>query len=292
MKIVIHFGLHKTASSSFQTFLYVNRLALQDVGVFYPKIDNDKSHFQIPSAIIKNEWSFVKSFLKKAFDEAINNKLKTVFISSEDFETIIVENYRASYFENLAYEVGFSKIHWLGVVRKQWDYFNSLYSQLSSDGATLNYSAMGHDIIHYGHTSIGTGTFRWQFAFDYDIFIDRFLDNISGSLSVYKFDSFIEDEFVGKKFINSIINDPNLESIFWKSKIKQADKINPQIDSNTVEINYLANFLGIKMSTEFYRENQRIFAPLVKYRQSLIGPAREELHEKFLERFPVISNRV
>lgn len=292
MKIVIHFGLHKTASSSFQTFLYLNRAALQDVGVFYPKIENDKSHFQIPSGIIKNDWDFVKNFLNKAFKEASNNKIKTVFISSEDFETILIENYRANQFEQLAYEVGFSEVHWVGVLRSQWDYFNSLYAQLSSDGASLNYSAMGHDIIHYGYISIGTGTFRWQFAFDYDLFFDGFLENISGSLSLYTFDSFVENEFIGDKIINSIIDDKNLEIIFWESIINQVNKANPRIDSTTVEINYLANFLGIKMSNEFYSQNQKIFGPLVEYRQSLIGPAREELHKKFLERFPIISNKV
>lgn len=292
MKLVIHFGLHKTGSTSFQNFLYLNREALLKAGVLYPQIENDASHFEIPGQILKNDWGFVRLFLNKALDSTKNHKVNSVFISSEDFETILIESSLGYKFEELAFKLGFSEIQWIGVLRSQWDYFNSLYSQLSHDGAVLNYSALGHDIIHFGHSSIGTGTFRWKFAFDYDFFINRFIENISGSLYVISFEKFIESEIIGKDLINNIIGDSSLKKSFWDSKIIRTGRENYRIDKETVEINYLANFLGVKISADFYTENEKIFAPLVAYRQSLISSAEQDLYLKFLERFPKISNRI
>ena len=292
MKLIIHMGLHKTASTSFQNFLYLNRNNLLDAGVLYPKIEEDHSHFEIPSRLLKDDWEFVENFLTENFKEAKTRKINTVFISSEDFETILVESFRGSQFENLALKIGYSSIHWECILRSQWDYFNSLYAQLSWDGATINYSAAGHDIIHFGQMSIGTGTFRWRFAFDYDQFIDKFIQNTSGAFSVISYDSFIDNKIIGKKLIDKVINSKNASKIFWKSDVLISDKANVRPDEETVEVNYLANFLGIKMSEDFYTENGKIFSPIVKYRQSLINQAREDLNKKFSQRFPNVSNKL
>jgi hypothetical protein len=292
MKLVIHIGLHKTASTTFQNFLHLNRDNLLDAGVLYPKIEEDPSHFEIPSRLLKSDWRFVENFLKDSLKEANTRKINTVFISSEDFETILVEAFRGVQFENLALKVGYSSIHWECVLRSQWEYFNSLYAQLSWDGATLNYSAAGHDIVHFGQMSIGTGTFRWRFAFDYDLFIDKFIQNTTGMFSVISFDSFTDNKTIGKKLIDKVIDSKNASNIFWKSDLLLADKANVRPDDETVEINYLANFLGIKMTEDFFAENEKIFVPIVKYRQSLLDQARKELHNKFIIKFPKISNRL
>ena len=292
MKLVIHMGLHKTASTTFQNFLHLNRDQLFDAGVLYPKIEEDSSHFEIPSRLLKNDWKFIESFLLENFNEAKTKKINTVFISSEDFETILIENFLGSQFENLALKIGYSSIHWECVLRNQWEYFNSLYAQLSWDGGTLNYSAAGHDIVHFGQMSIGTGTFRWRFAFDYDLFIDKFIQNTRGMFSVISFNSFTDNKVIGKELIDKVIGSKNASNIFWNSDLHLVDKANTRPDEETAEINYLANFLGIKMTEDFFAENDKIFVPIVKYRQSLINQARENLHNKFTQKFPKISNRL
>ena len=46
MRLDVHIGLHKTASTSFQEFLYINKNELSNVGVLYPDEDINKSLFE------------------------------------------------------------------------------------------------------------------------------------------------------------------------------------------------------------------------------------------------------
>ena len=64
MRLDVHIGLHKTASTSFQEFLYINKNELSNVGVLYPDEDINKSHFELPFRILKNDWAFIEKFLK------------------------------------------------------------------------------------------------------------------------------------------------------------------------------------------------------------------------------------
>ena len=82
---------------------------------------------------------------------------------------------------------------------------------------------------------------------------------------VGSYDSFIDNKIIGKKLIDKVINSKNASKIFWKSDVLISDKANVRPDEETVEVNYLANFLGIKMSEDFYTENGKIFSPIVRY---------------------------
>ena len=110
--------------------------------------------------------------------------------------------------------------------------------------------------------------------------------------SVISFNSFTDNKVIGKELIDKVIGSKNASNIFWNSDLHLVDKANTRPDEETVEINYLANFLGIKMTEDFFAENDKIFVPIVKYRQSLINQARENLHNKFTQKFPKISNRL
>ena len=129
-------------------------------------------------------------------------------------------------------------------------------------------------------------------TYDYDFYIDRFLKNISGSLSTFSFENFINDDIVGMEIINTVINCKDRERAFWESDLKFIGKSNIRSNKENVEINYLANFLGIEMSESFYLQNKNLFSPLVKYRLDLNGLAKEDLIKKFKLRFPQISQRL
>ena len=169
MKLVIHMGLHKTASTSFQNFLNLNRNALLDAGVLYPEIEHEESHWLIPRSILQNNWDLVEDYMKHAHRTARQSNVKTVFVSSEDFEIFLLESLRAAQFERLALKIGYSEIKWICVLRSQWDYFNSLYAEMAQHKVCLNYITTGEEIINFGEISIGNGVTRWRFAFDYDL---------------------------------------------------------------------------------------------------------------------------
>jgi len=201
----------------------------------------------------------------------------------------LFEGYLASKFEKLILNLGFSKIYWVCVLRNQWDYFNSIYSEMSKNKVCLNYATAGEEILNFGEMSIGTNVYRWRFAFDYDIIIQRFLDYINGSFSAYSFEQFTSDNIIGKDFINKLIEDDLNLKTFWSSNLHYVNKTNVRGKDETVEIDYLSNFLGIKMTKEIFEENKNTFLPIINNRLGMIDLVKEDLHKRFKEKFPQIS---
>jgi len=291
MRLIIHIGLHKTGTTSFQNFLHFNRDALLKAGVLYPEMGEHESHWVIPNQIVRNNWNYVEDYMKTSLTNAKKANIKTVFISSEDFELFLFEGYLASQFEKLILNLGYSKIYWVSILRNQWDYFNSIYSEMSKNKVCLNYATAGEEILNFGEISMGTNVYRWRFAFDYDTIIQRFLDQINGSFSAYSFDQFTSTDVIGQEFINRILEDDLNQKKFWDSNLQYIEKINVRGKDETVEIDYLSNFLGIKMTKEIFEENKNIFLPLIQNRFGMIDIVKEDLHKRFKEKFPQISSK-
>ena len=55
MKVVIHMGLHKTGSTSFQNFLHYNKKSLLSVGILYPDIDNNEDNLEDDAVLLEDE---------------------------------------------------------------------------------------------------------------------------------------------------------------------------------------------------------------------------------------------
>jgi len=292
MKLVIHMGLHKTATTSFQHFLHLNKNVLLDAGVIYPEIEQNESHWLIPYEILRNNWSFLEEYMKHTLNTARQRNVKTVLISSEDFETLLLESFRAAQFEKLARGLGYSEIHWICVLRSQWDYFNSLYAEMSKHKACLNYLMAGQEVFNYGEISISANGFRWRFAFDYDSIIERFLGDVYGFFDAISYDSFIDGEIVGSELIDKVIDSERAKEVFWKSCSNFVEKTNIRENENIVEMRYMSNYFGIEPTKDNLANNAKTFAPLVQNRQSHIGLVKEDLRNRFMERFPQISNRL
>jgi hypothetical protein len=285
-------GLHKTATSSFQNFLNLNRNVLLDAGVLYPEIEEHAGHWLIPYEILRNNWGFLEDYMKNALSVARQRNVKTVLISAEDFETLLLEGFRAAQFEKLACQLGYSEIHWICVLRNQWDYFNSLYAEKSKHTVCLNYLQAGEAVCNFGEISMAVGGFRWRFAFDYDSIIERFIADVRGSFDAISYDSFIGSRIVGAELIDKVIDyEPAIE-VFWKFCANLVEKANIREDKTQVEMNYLANYFGIEPTEDNFSNNKNIFAPLLQNRLNHIDLVTEDLHNRFMERFPQISNRL
>lgn len=284
-------GLHKTGSTSFQNFLHSNRKALINFGILYPDIDNnEESHWQLPNQLIRNNWTYLENYLRNIITFAKQEKVNTIFISSEDFAILLTESFRVSEFENLLFTLGYKEIHWECVLRNQWDCFNSLYAEMSKHKICLNYASAGEEIINFGEISMGNDFSRYRFAFDYDFFINKLLEEINGSLSVSSFEDFISKDFIGEDLLNKYLNSSYDMKKFWESELVSKEKTNIRPDDDTVEIDYLANFLGIKMTQDIFEKNQEMFIPIIQNRHGMIDLVSKDLKNKFMERYPKTSN--
>ena len=285
-------GLHKTATTSFQNFLDLNRNFLLDAGVIYPEIEGYTSHWIIPYEILRNNWGFVEDYMKQILSIAKQKKVNTVFISSEDFETLLLESSRAAQFEKLALKIGYSEIKWICVLRNQWDYFNSLYAEKSKHKVCLNYLQAGEQVCNFGEISMAGNDKRWRFAFDYDSIIEKFIADVYGSFDTISYDSFIGGHIVGEELIDKVIDYERSAEVFWKCNLNFVEKKNIRVDKNYVEMLYITNYFGLEPTENNLSNNKNILAPLVQNRLSHIGLVTKDLHNKFMERFPQISNRL
>jgi hypothetical protein len=96
MKMIIHVGPMKTGSTSIQQFLDWNRSALENKGILYPNgLLFQNCHHELPN-LIKGTIQRFSSFnnkgelsldliLKNYVSDAVEKKLDTILVSSEDF---------------------------------------------------------------------------------------------------------------------------------------------------------------------------------------------------------------
>jgi hypothetical protein len=86
MKLILHIGSHKTASTSIQHFCVLNRELLKSYGYFYPKNKDSAYVFNFLAAqLAHGKGDQTARFLQKVRAEAEKEKCHTVIISAESF---------------------------------------------------------------------------------------------------------------------------------------------------------------------------------------------------------------
>ena len=98
MDCIIHVGLHKTATSSFQNFLFNEEKFLRKLGIIYPSsvIDiNSKQHLLIPGcffgkhpALKDNRDRNLKNYIERLNAEIKNSEMELCLLSSEVFNEL------------------------------------------------------------------------------------------------------------------------------------------------------------------------------------------------------------
>lgn len=155
MKLLLHIGTHKTATTSLQHFCVRNRDLLISEGFYYPENDDSAYVFNfLASAVAFDKLSKVENFLQKALDSAIAKNCHTVILSAESFyamtgffhdlqgrerekgywemEDVFVRNVKSSC------DI-FSDIQIICYFRPQDEFASSLYNQLVKNVFGVSY---------------------------------------------------------------------------------------------------------------------------------------------------------
>src|SRR5215469_8299606 len=127
MRLVFHIGLHKTGSTFLQGALHRNAPELRRRGVHYAPAGGLSAHHDIAWAMLRGDFGPLTSALT---DPRIGG-CDTVVLSSEDFESLLIVPQIAQEAEQLARTAGFDRIEWHASLRRQDEYFWSLYSEMS-----------------------------------------------------------------------------------------------------------------------------------------------------------------
>jgi hypothetical protein len=240
MKLFIHCGLHKTATSSFQNLCIKNQSKLSECGVYYPKYANRYNHSLIIHDVQRYNINVTERFFAKVYSDA-NPKCHTVLISGEDFENCIVDLALANEIETAAENSGFESVTWIVVTRNQIDLLKSLYAESSKHDVVLDFEMMKNAALKSGCFYLTTFNYNYIFVLDYSRFEARFKYGTSGNNVQIEYDDFLKG-FVGRAIFALMMSELEFED-FKKIAEFSEKHANKRSSNLTVEARYLKTAL-------------------------------------------------
>ena len=174
MRLIVHAGLHKTASTFLQHLLHDHREALAGRGVLYPRDDAFKAQHRAGWQLLDGDTTLLDGML----DEGVVRGCRAVILSSEDLEAALFNPGVARLVDEAAARVG-ATVEWHMVLREPGAYFASLHAQLQwhvyVDALWMFAEVMnkGGLYMHDPAPNWG-GTPYWFYCFDAARYLDAF----------------------------------------------------------------------------------------------------------------------
>ncbi|GAA0736905.1 hypothetical protein [Sphingomonas japonica] len=174
MRLIVHIGLHKTASTWLQHLFNDNAEALAQHGVYYQRQPGYPAHHDAAWQLLVGR----SGPLDTMFEEARAARCDTLVLSSEDLEAAIFHRAPIDAIETAAARAGAS-IEWHAVLRDPGACFASLFAQLQhhvyADATAMFYAVMRTGALHIADPMAGAlGTPYWHYCFDAERHLTRF----------------------------------------------------------------------------------------------------------------------
>ena len=178
---------------------------------------------------------------------------------------------------------GYSKIEWIVVNRKPIEYLKSIYAERSGYGVVLDMSIIANIVLEYGYVSPSSRNYNNKFVFDVKKFANLFKKSVNKNLTIIKFEDFIKG-FVGKELFNKLLLPNNaLETLNNEAEKIGIKRKRPLLDK--VEFRYVANFLGMSPTKDFYDNNKSLVDSLIHHRIKRNEAILKEVSVKFQKHF-------
>jgi hypothetical protein len=179
MKLIVHIGLHKTASTFLQHLMNDNHLAMRQRGVWYAPQEFYPAHHHAAWRLLVGD----TAPLAQMIAEARAADCHTVILSSEDLEGAIYDPRPHTAIAKAAFDGGMDIVQWHVVLRDPGAYFSSLHAQLAhhiyADSLALFHDVMRRGYVHIADPAPGDGTPYWYFCFDQMRDLSRFADTLA-----------------------------------------------------------------------------------------------------------------
>lgn len=282
MKLIIHAGLHKTATTSFQQLCRRNPAEVHRCGIHYPNRPEQYQHSWLAWLMQKKKIEEVENFLEVALKQSMEANVAATLISGEDFENMLVDWHEAQALEDIAWQAGFTEIQWTVVTRPSHEYYDSLYSELSKHDFTLDYAKTAEAILNHGQLTAMNANYCYRFVFDIQRFLQGFKGAVTGHVEHIQYTDFIQ-VYPGRKLLQ--IAGASEEALTMLGERCTPKPDNARLELNTIENNYIANFLGVKRAdaetTKFIPHLDEIKAKRV----DRIRLTKEDIRKNFIEAF-------
>jgi hypothetical protein len=174
MRLIVHMGFHKTASTHLQALMNANREALAARGIWY-EYHRFAAHHDIANPLLVSDAAPFEAMLANAREAGCH----TAILSSENLEALPFNPGVAELIERSAAAHGVTGIEWHAALREPGAYFESIHSQLSwhtyADGLHMFSEVMKKGVLFLPEPHEGEGaTPYWFFCFDYQPFLAGF----------------------------------------------------------------------------------------------------------------------
>ncbi len=186
MRLIVHAGLHKTASTYFQDILRLNHETLAHNGVYTLSTSSVPDYHSSAWTALTGEFADVVAHIEAARQRGLG----TVLLSSEDFEALVFYPARAAALETAARNAGVTEVEWHFCLRDPGEYLLSMYAQLAGM-EPVNFSSMFLSALRDGRYRMARGPDKqprvWEFCFDPGTFVPIFAAGISGRVALHDF---------------------------------------------------------------------------------------------------------
>ena len=287
MRLVIHAGPRKTATTSFQRGCDAARSAGVLQQVLYPRLRVEGlpvfQHSPLLWALQVGRHEAVLSALRIMHQEACESGCTAVLLSGEDFENFLIDDVNHRYFEQLALHSGFSAPEWIWVERDPVDRLESVYCEVAKHGLAASIQAWTASVRRTGWFAMSTETCHSLMAIDLQRCLPSFVDRTLGSVQLIPFESFVGTRPVGSDLLMRCF------SGHW---LQASEPNNVRLRPEQIERRYLASFLNSGLVSEddlsHVEESLAALAPMferiVASRQTRLNNALQDLRVFFRDR--------
>lgn len=188
MRLIVHLGFHKTASTYLQHLLNGNARALAARGIWYQPQKHYPAHHQAAWALLNEDGLQLETVLRGA---RLSN-CDTVILSSEDLEAVPFNPGVATTIEATAAALGVTEIEWHIVVREPGAYFASLHAQLQhhvyADTLVMLREVLKKGMVFIPDPLVGEpGAPYWFYCFDHHAYIAGFAARTAHKVVVHDY---------------------------------------------------------------------------------------------------------
>lgn len=175
MRLIVHMGFHKTASTHLQDLMNRNRKRFVERGVWYQPEPGYPAHHGTANPLLIGDTARFEAMI----DDARAAGCHSLIFSSENLEGLVFNAPMAALLEQAAADKGVTDIEWHAVIREPGAYFESLHPQLSwhtyADGLHMFAEVMKKGVLFLPEPHPGDdATPYWFYCFDYHPFLTAF----------------------------------------------------------------------------------------------------------------------
>jgi hypothetical protein len=189
MRLVLHIGLHKTASTAFQTLCRDNAGRLLQFGIHWRVHDAYPAHHETAWALLRGEVDALGDYLS----EASAAGARTALLSSEELDYVLLVPQTAKALEAAARQAGVQDVTWIAALRRPSEVFRSVISELTKHGIHVDPLQGYLEIrrsggLHFtGRLNGGHQFWNWFKTFDYARYLGRLREEVAGRVIAYDY---------------------------------------------------------------------------------------------------------